>query len=390
VAASQGVVQLSYGLVLPFVPLFVLRLGVTDRTELTLWAGVMAGASSFTGALASPLWGLLADRFGRKRMLLRSLIAGWVCLTLMGSVTSVGQLFALRMAQGALAGSHSAASMLIARVAPSSRTGFAFGLLNTGGQLGNLAGPLAGGVLLVLVGFGTTFSLAGGLLLLCVLAVIFQVADVKDAPAAASRGGNPLLDAIRPFGWPALRPVLLATVITTVAFTGTSSLLAIYVLDLASPSWMSTEFAIGAAVGLGALAAAVSMPIFGGIADRRDARVVLVVSILGMALVLAPQAIAPDVVAFIALRGLSGVCLAGITCSMAVLTRAAAPRGAEGRVFAALGAAQQVGWGIGPLLGGGIAATLGIPALYVIAAVACAVAAIPLLRLPAQSAVPAA
>src|SRR4051812_15552983 len=250
----------------------------------------MAGASSLTGAFASPLWGVLADRFGRKRMLLRALIAGFFCLTLMGTVTSVGQLFALRVTQGALAGSQSAASMLIARVAPSGRTGFAFGLLNTGVQLGNLAGPLAGGILLVFVGFSTTFAIAGGLLLVCVLAVTFHVADVKDVPAPREPGAHAFLDAVRPFWWPRLRPVLIATVVTTVALTGTSSLLAVYVLDLARPSWMSTELAIGAAVGLGALAAAVSMPIFGGLSDRRDPRVVLVGSIIGMAVTLAPQA----------------------------------------------------------------------------------------------------
>jgi MFS family permease len=371
-------VQVSFGLVLPFVPLFVLHLGVTDRTELTLWAGVMAGVASFTGAFVSPIWGVLADRFGRKRMVLRSLIAGSICLALMGHVTSVWQLFALRVAQGALAGSHSAASMLLAGVVPKERTGFAFGLMNTAVQLGNLFGPLAGGILLVLVGFTSTFTIGAALLLICVLAVVFQVRDAPAEPGSRGPGELSLLDAVRPFGWPALRVVLSAVVVTTVAFTGTTSLLAIYVLDLARPAWMSTELAIGASVGLGALAAAVAMPFLGGLADRRDARGVLVASVLGLSVVLVPQALVPDVVVFIALRGASGVCLAGITCSVAVLTRASAPHGSEGRAFAALGAAQQIGWGAGPLLSGGIAAAAGIPALYVVAAIACAVVVVPL------------
>ncbi|HUG04940.1 MAG TPA: MFS transporter, partial [Candidatus Limnocylindria bacterium] len=129
VAITQVATLVGFNFSYPFLPLFIQELGVTDRSELTLWTGIAIGGSGLAMALASPIWGLLADRFGRKAMYVRSLGAGTVVLGLQAFVASVPQLVAVRLANGAFTGSQSAGAMLLAGVVPRENTGAALGLM---------------------------------------------------------------------------------------------------------------------------------------------------------------------------------------------------------------------------------------------------------------------
>src|SRR5581483_966246 len=171
-------------------------------------------------------------------------------------------------------------------------------------------------------------------------------------------------DVVAPFRWAGLRGVLVVGPAVQIVYSATVALLAIYVQDLSRPSWLTPELAIGLALALGALAAAIAMPIAGSYADRHDARVVLVGALALFAISLVPQALVPNALVFLVFRLLSGVGMAGITSATAVLTRAGAPVGGEGRAFGALASAQNLGWGVGPILGSAFAAVAGIPALY--------------------------
>ena len=77
-ALTQFFTLVSFGLSMPFLPLYVQTLGVTDRSLVALWSGVLTGAAALTQAVFAPIWGALADRFGRKPMLVRSMLAGSV------------------------------------------------------------------------------------------------------------------------------------------------------------------------------------------------------------------------------------------------------------------------------------------------------------------------
>src|SRR6202043_606000 len=80
----QFVMTAAFSMLSPIMPLFLPVLGVESAGAVALWAGVLCGATSFVAAFASPLWGRLADRHGRKLMLLRSSIAVGVFAALMG------------------------------------------------------------------------------------------------------------------------------------------------------------------------------------------------------------------------------------------------------------------------------------------------------------------
>ena len=369
IAGTQVAILIGFNFSFPFLPLLIQEIGVTDRAELSLWTGAMVGASGLAMGLVSPIWGVLADRFGRKPMLVRSIAAGSILLSIQAAVTNVWQLATLRVLNGVFTGTQTAASMLIAGIVPRDRTGFALGLLNTSVQIGNLAGPIIGGIAIATIGLRESFLVGGVILAICTIVTVVMVEDVPVAPRKRGRGLRGVAsDMVTPFGWTGLRGVLLVGTAVQIVSSGTVALIAIYLQDLARPSWLSLELTIGLSLAVGALAAAIAMPFLGSYADRHDPRVLFAVSLAVIGVALVPQALVSSAVVFILMRALIGLGLAGTTSSIAVLTRSAAPAGGEGRAFGALAAAQNFGWGIGPVLGASLAAIAGIPALYLGAA----------------------
>ena len=155
---------------------------------------------------------------------------------------------------------------------------------------------------------------------------------------------------------------------TSFCYSAAVNLLPIYLQDMQRPSWLSAELASGLAITLTAITAALGMPFFGPWTDRRGPRGLLMLSLGGSALVLAIQALVPTVGLFLALRAVLGVWLAGVTATLSVMTKLSAPVGSEGAAFGASGSAQGLGWGLGPIVGSGVVAVGGIPALYLVAA----------------------
>src|SRR5271166_2236513 len=158
----QFVMTMSFSMLTPIMPLFLPVIGVHSESAIDLWSGILAGVTSFVAAFASPLWGRLADRHGRKLMLLRSSVAIGLFAGLMGAAGNVWQLFAFRALMGVFAGFSSTAIALVAGQVPEERLGYALGWLSTGQLTGSLMGPLLGGGLADLTGsYRWPFFIAG-------------------------------------------------------------------------------------------------------------------------------------------------------------------------------------------------------------------------------------
>src|SRR5712691_2989674 len=148
----QLVMAMANSMLSPIMPLFLPVLGVESETAIDIWAGVLNGTTSFVAAFASPVWGHLADRHGRKLMLLRSSLAIGFFTALMGAAGNVWQFFSCRALMGVFAGFSSAAIALVASQVPEERLGYSLGWLATGQLVGSLVGPILGGLLADLTG----------------------------------------------------------------------------------------------------------------------------------------------------------------------------------------------------------------------------------------------
>src|SRR3982750_2149926 len=106
---------------MPFLPLYFQALGLQDVGEIALWSGLSLGVTPALTALLSPFWGRLADRFGRKIMVERSLASFVIVMSAMAFVTRPWHVFALRAIQGLFAGYGALTLTMAADQAPPGR-----------------------------------------------------------------------------------------------------------------------------------------------------------------------------------------------------------------------------------------------------------------------------
>ena len=133
---------IAFSEVIPFLPLYIDTLGKFTHQELNFWSGFVFWGIYFVSAFVSPWWGKLADKKGRKLMILRASLGMAIVLATMGLVTNVWQLFFLRMLQGFFAGFVSNSNALIATETPKAKAGQALGTMMSSFTAGNLLGPI--------------------------------------------------------------------------------------------------------------------------------------------------------------------------------------------------------------------------------------------------------
>jgi len=163
----------GFTLVMPFLPLFIRQLGVTDVGEIALWTGFSLGVTPGVTAILSPWWGRLADRYGRKIMVERSLVSFVVMMAAMAYVTRAWHVLALRVAQGLFAGYGSISIAMAAESAPPGRMPQSIGLVQTAQRLGPGVGPVVGGVLAGVVGLRRAFLVTAAFYAIALLLVFF-------------------------------------------------------------------------------------------------------------------------------------------------------------------------------------------------------------------------
>ncbi|MDP3149638.1 MAG: MFS transporter [Ignavibacteria bacterium] len=163
--------------VVPFLPLFIRQLGVTNLSETSQWSGYVFSAPFIVSFFVIPLWGSLGDKYGQKMMTLRAVFGLSIALFLMALSQNVVQLFIFRMLQGALSGFYPAALALAVSTAPKERTGYALGVIQSASTSGNIVGPLFGGLLSQLFGFRHVFVIVGIIILVCAFLILFYLKE---------------------------------------------------------------------------------------------------------------------------------------------------------------------------------------------------------------------
>ena len=181
VTAASFIGFTGFTLVMPFLPLYFQQLGVTDIGDIAMWSGLSLGVTPALTAMLSPFWGRLADRYGRKIMVERSLVSFVFVMGAMAYVHHPWQVFALRALQGFFAGYGSLALTMAADSAPAERTAYAIGFVQTAQRLGPAIGPVVGGAIAQLVGLRHAF-LVTAVFYVCAVVVVFFLYDERGAP----------------------------------------------------------------------------------------------------------------------------------------------------------------------------------------------------------------
>jgi MFS transporter, DHA1 family, multidrug resistance protein len=190
VTAASFIGFMGFTLVMPFLPLYFHQLGVDDVGEVAMWSGLSLGVTPALTALLSPAWGRLADRFGRKIMVERSLVSFVFVMATMAFVTRAWHVFALRALQGLFAGYGALTLTMAADSAPKGRMAQAIGTVQTAQRLGPALGPVFGGLVAALVGLRRAFIVASAFYLIAVV-LVFVMYDERHMEHAQPRAERP-------------------------------------------------------------------------------------------------------------------------------------------------------------------------------------------------------
>jgi len=189
-AAASFVAFAGFTLVMPFLPLYFRELGVTDDRTIALWSGVSLGITPAMTAVLSPLWGRLADRFGLKIMVERSLVSFVIIMGATAFVTRPWHVFALRAIQGFFAGFGALTVTMAAGSARRDDLAASIGSVQIAQRLGPAVGPVVGGILAQLFGLRLTFVVTAGFYAVAFLVVLFLYHDEPPDTASAPKSGD--------------------------------------------------------------------------------------------------------------------------------------------------------------------------------------------------------
>jgi len=359
----------GFGIMGSFLPLYIKDLGITDPDAVTWWSGLVFAAHAVSMTIFAPIWGSLADRYGRKIMVERAMFGGAVVMTAMGMVQNVQQLILLRAIQGALTGTVTAATTLVASSAPRERSGYALGLLQTAVWGGASVGPLLGGLIADTWGYRATFWVTGGLLFVAGLTVWrFVVEDF--VPPAESDGK------VDGGFWHGLKLVVgdrgLLSLFTVRFLVRTATRLTTPILPLfievLAPATERIASLTGLVSATSAGTSAVGAVTLGRASDRVGYRRVLLVCTLGVAVVFLPQFFVTNPWQLLLLQGLMGFVMSGVLASISALMANLAPEGRQGAVYGIDASVVSMANAAGPMLGSTIAIWFGLRAPFLLAA----------------------
>jgi MFS transporter, DHA1 family, multidrug resistance protein len=365
----------GFSFAFPFLSIFISKdLGVPQGRDLDLWTAAIASVSGFSMAIASPIWGVMGDRYGRKPMLLRSMVGGAITVGLIYFTQNPTELLVLRFLQGATSGTVAAATALVAAETPRNRVGWALGVVTSGVALGGAIGPVVGGLAGAVFGLRLVFLGGGILLLLSMIPVLFIV---RESPRRRREGPQTAtLELIRqrPGAVHSLAVLISAQGLINVCNSATQQLLVLRLLEMLSSGVAAVT---GVAFGLAGVASSGAAVFYTQVTRRlgyvRTTAAAAVMVAVAVALIgVAPWAAL--VVAGVALNGLFSGVVIPATASMIGLET---PPEAQSTVFGLNASSVALGFCIGPLIGGGVAASAGVPAaLIVIAVLAIGLAAL--------------
>ncbi|WP_455387058.1 MFS transporter [Lactiplantibacillus pentosus] len=361
------VAGMAFSEIMPFLSLFVSQLGDFTKAQVTFYSGLAFAADYAISAISAPLWGIIADKKGRKIMLLRASFGMAVAMGLMGLVTNVWQLIALRALQGVFAGFISNAQALVASQAPRKYSGRALSTLITGAVSGQLFGPVIGGFLAQLFSIRNTFFITAGLLLAAFLLSLFFVQE-HFKPVEHHRNPGDSRNPLAAFQNPRLIIMMLcSTAIVQFGNASIAPIISLYVRELMHYKGPITVVA-GIIAALPGISNIFSAPRLGRYGDHHGSGKVLLFGYIFAVIMYFPQGIVTSVVALGILRFAIGISDGALYPEIQTVLTKNTPVNLTSTIFSYNQSFQAIGNMLGALLGGLVAGWFNYNAVFIMTA----------------------
>lgn len=388
IVAAEVIVLVAFHTSFVFIPYYLQELGLRDLRQVAAWTGAYQSAGAIGFAIFTPIWGAMGDRYGRKLMLMRAMVATTLALIFMGMARTPTQLMLLRIIQGCTTGTPAAGSALVAVSAPRNRVAYGLGLIQTALFVGNSLGPLLGGFVADAYGYRATFFASAVMSLSATLLVLALVTE--PSVTDSSPGRAPRLGALSSFAELLRNRRVVFLTALTIAITTVYGLLGpvlpLLIQELVThPDRLAST--AGTVSGVAAFTAAVAAMVVGRLSGRLGYRRALLGCSLGMTLMYLPQAVVRSVTALALWRGLQGLFQGGISPCTSAMVVDGVPSERTGAALGLNSSASSLGYAVGPVLGAlTLAATSTRGAILVAAAGFAAItAAVATLRRPGDA-----
>ena len=357
---------IAFSEIMPFLSLYINTLGNFSHQQLNFWSGIVYSGTFIVSAVVSPWWGKLADKKGRKPMILRAGIGMSVVIACMGLVQNVWQLLLLRMLQGVFAGFISNSNALVATETPKTNSGQALGTIASATTAGTLLGPLVGGALTSIFSYRITFMITGGLLLLCSILVLFFVHEDDFKPVTAKKldKASGVIKSLRSphliFG------LLLTTLIIQAANNSINPIVSLYIRQLLNGHVVFISGVIAALPGIATFLVASR---FGALGDKIGTHKIIVAGFIAASIFFFLTAFVRNTVELGILRFLVGFSDACLFPQVQTMLTKNSPAAVTGRIFSWNQSAMYIGNIVGPLLGSFVSGMFNYSMVFIVTTV---------------------
>lgn len=344
----------SFGMVAPFFALLINSVGITENVE--YWSGVVYSLSYLTGTIFSPIWGSLADRYGRKIMMIRACFGSCAVYFLIAFCVNIWQIVILQLIVGILSGYVSACTVFIATDAPEKKLPFSLSFLNAASACGFVLGPIIGGFLMQIIPIDELFIVASAVL---AVATALNLIGVKeDRSTLVDKTSNILSDIKFCFDNEKLRSVVLLILILEIALCMAQPVLTLFVGQLKGE--INEYLGSGVVFSLVGFATIITSTFWGLTGSRIGIKKTILVELAGAILLTIIHTIISTRFQLIAARLIYGIFVAGLIPNLNSLIAYLSPTGFRARAFGIVGSVMELGGFLGPILGGFIGGSIGI------------------------------
>ena len=351
---SQIFMMMSFSFGMPFLPFYIQELGIVDPDKVKLYSAILTIAPGVSMAVMSPIWGIAADKWGKKIMLLRAMVFAAFIIGAMGFVANVNQLIVLRFLQGIFTGTITAATALVATSTPSNRLSYSLGFLSSSTFIGASAGPVIGGFVADLLGYRVSFYIGGVLALIDFLLVLLLVKEEKVIPqpshpdeAKAKTGLRSMLVLFSSLLITLLSLIFILRFVRAVF----SPYLPLFIQEKITGIWSPTK-ATGIVNGITGLMTALAGLTLCRLGDRHNKFFVIKVMIILAIAVSIPLVFANNLILFTLFYGLFFFFLGAVEPIVISMTSEITPPEKRGTLFGIQGLVSNTAWVLSPVLAG--------------------------------------
>ncbi|MFC4323456.1 MFS transporter [Litchfieldia salsa] len=357
-------VAASATMILPFLSLYIETFGDFSSDYVQRWAGFVFGITFLTAFFVSPLWGRFGDKYGYKKILMITGFGIAISIFLMGYVSSVSQLFFLRLFMGVVTGFIPTSLALISAQTPKESAGKVLGTLQMGTVSGGLLGPLIGGAFADSVGFQYTFFLTSIVITLATLLVTFGIKEIRKQETEETKKFTRKQVLAHIFHHPVLLSIMMISVIIQAANFSVQPLLALYVSELTEA--VNLAFLAGLAFSATGFGNMLATRQWGKLGDKIGHEKVIFILLILAGIMFIPQAFASSLLQLVIFRFIFGIAIGGLIPCMTAYIRQVAPLSVQGEVLGYNVSFRYLGNVIGPTMGGILSGFFGISTVFLI------------------------